>query len=61
MKVIPAIDVKDRKCVQLVGGKPGTEKVMIDDVMGVAKRWQSEGAELIHIIDLDSALETGNN
>ena len=61
MKVIPAIDVKGGKCVQLVGGKPGTEKVMIDDVMGVAKRWQSEGAELIHIIDLDSALGTGNN
>jgi phosphoribosylformimino-5-aminoimidazole carboxamide ribotide isomerase len=61
VKVIPAIDVKGGKCVQLVGGKPGTEKVMIDDVMGVAKRWQSEGAELLHIIDLDSALGTGNN
>ena len=61
MKVIPAIDVKGGKCVQLVGGKPGTEKVIIDDVMGVAKRWQSEGAEMLHIIDLDSALGTGNN
>lgn len=61
MKVIPAIDVKGGKCVQLVGGKPGTEKVMIDDVMGVAKRWQSEGAEMLHIIDLDSALGIGNN
>lgn len=61
MKVIPAIDVKGGKCVQLVGGKPGTEKIMIEDVMGVAKRWQNEGAELIHLIDLDSALETGNN
>lgn len=61
MKVIPAIDVKGGKCVQLVGGKPGTEKVIIDDVMGVAKRWQSEGAELLHIIDLDSALGTGDN
>jgi phosphoribosylformimino-5-aminoimidazole carboxamide ribotide isomerase len=61
VKVIPAIDVKGGKCVQLVGGKPGTEKVIIDDVMGVAKRWQSEGAEMLHIIDLDSALGTGNN
>ena len=61
MKVIPAIDVKGGKCVQLVGGKPGTEKVMIDDVMGVARRWQSEGAEMLHIIDLDSALGIGNN
>lgn len=61
MKIIPAIDVKGGKCVQLVGGKPGTEKVVIDDVMGVARRWQDEGAELIHMIDLDSALGTGNN
>jgi len=61
MKVLPAIDIKDGKCVQLVGGKPGTEKVSIEDVLGVARRWQDEGAEMIHIIDLDSALGTGNN
>ncbi|MCU0851690.1 MAG: 1-(5-phosphoribosyl)-5-[(5-phosphoribosylamino)methylideneamino]imidazole-4-carboxamide isomerase [Thermoplasmata archaeon] len=61
MKVIPAVDVKDGKCVQLVGGKPGTEKVSIDDVDGVARKWQAEGAEMVHIIDLDSALGTGNN
>lgn len=61
MKVIPAIDVKGGKCVQLVGGRPGTEKVVIDDVMGVARRWQDDGAEFIHMIDLDSALGTGNN
>jgi phosphoribosylformimino-5-aminoimidazole carboxamide ribotide isomerase len=61
MKIIPAVDVKDGRCVQLVGGKPGTEKVSIADVDGVARKWQAEGAELIHIIDLDSALGTGNN
>src|SRR5512137_3112628 len=61
MKILPAIDVKYGRCVQLVGGKPGTEKVKIEDVRGVARRWQSEGAEMIHIIDLDSALGTGNN
>jgi phosphoribosylformimino-5-aminoimidazole carboxamide ribotide isomerase len=61
MNVIPAIDVKSGKCVQLVGGKPGTEKVQIDDVMAVARRWENEGAELIHMIDVDSALGTGNN
>lgn len=61
MKVLPAIDIKDGKCVQLVGGKPGTEKVSIEDILGVARRWQAEGAEMIHIIDLDSALGTGNN
>ncbi len=61
MKVIPAIDVKGGNCVQLVGGKPGTEKVRIEDVMGVARRWEKDGAEMIHVIDLDSALGTGNN
>lgn len=61
MIVIPAIDIKGGKCVQLVGGKPGTEKVMIDDVMAVARKWEHEGAEIIHIIDLDAAFGTGNN
>jgi len=61
MNVIPAIDIKDGFCVQLVGGKPGTEKVKIENVLGVARRWQDEGAEMIHVIDLDSALGTGNN
>jgi len=61
MNVIPAIDIKDGKCVQLVGGKPGTEKVKIENVLGVARKWQDDGAEMIHVIDLDSALGTGNN
>lgn len=61
MKIVPAIDLKGGMCVQLVGGKPGTEKVRIEDVMGVARKWQADGAELIHVVDLDSALGTGNN
>jgi len=61
MKVIPAIDVKNGKCVQLVGGKPGTEKIQIEDVLGVARKWEADGAEMIHVIDLDSALGTGDN
>ena len=61
MRVIPAIDIRGGKCVQLVGGKPGTEQVEIDDVLGVAMRWQNDGAEIIHVIDLDSALGTGDN
>lgn len=61
MMVLPAVDIKDGKCVQLVGGKPGTEKVVMDDAVDVAMRWQSEGAEMIHVIDLDSALGSGSN
>jgi phosphoribosylformimino-5-aminoimidazole carboxamide ribotide isomerase len=61
MKVIPALDIRGGKCVQLVGGKPGTERVTIEDVLGVARRWQEQGAEMLHVVDLDSALETGEN
>ena len=61
MMVMPAIDIKGGKCVQLVGGRPGTEKVEIDDALGVALRWQKLGAEMLHVIDLDWALGTGNN
>ncbi|MCJ7607397.1 MAG: 1-(5-phosphoribosyl)-5-[(5-phosphoribosylamino)methylideneamino]imidazole-4-carboxamide isomerase [Thermoplasmata archaeon] len=61
MMVIPAVDIKGDKCVQLVGGRPGTEQFEIDDVVGIAKRWQNDGAEMVHIIDLDSALGTGDN
>jgi len=61
MKVLPALDIKDGYCVQLVGGKLGTEKVKIENVLGVARKWQDSGAEMIHVIDLDSALGTGNN
>jgi phosphoribosylformimino-5-aminoimidazole carboxamide ribotide isomerase len=61
MKVIPAIDVMGGKTVQLIGGKPGTERFSIEDVTGIARRWQDEGAEMIHIIDLDSAMGVGSN
>lgn len=61
MKILPAVDLKGGKVVQLVGGKPGTERVQLDDAVAVARNWQSEDAEMIHIIDLDSALGTGNN
>lgn len=61
MKVIPAVDIKGGKCVQLVGGKPGTEKIEIEDVLGVSRKWQEQGAEILHVVDLDSAMGTGNN
>lgn len=61
MKILPALDIRGGKCVQLVGGEPGTEAVEIDDVVGVARSWQSQGADMIHIIDLDSALGAGDN
>jgi phosphoribosylformimino-5-aminoimidazole carboxamide ribotide isomerase len=61
MNVIPALDIRSGKGVQLVGGMPGTERVEIEDVVGIARRWQNEGADIIHIVDLDSAMGIGDN
>ena len=57
--VIPAIDMKGGKCVQLVQGVPGTEMVSIDDAVEVAAGWVGQGAKTLHIIDLDGAF-SGN-
>ncbi len=55
-KIIPAIDLKDRKCVSLVQGIPGTERISLDDPLAIAERWVSEGASVLHLIDLDGAI-----
>jgi phosphoribosylformimino-5-aminoimidazole carboxamide ribotide isomerase len=56
-KIIPAIDLKNRKCVSLVQGIPGTERVSLDDPLAIAARWTNEGASVLHLIDLDGAIE----
>jgi len=61
MLVMPAVDIRNGKCVQLVQGKPGTEQVIIDNPEKVAKKWEDDGAEIIHVIDLDGALENKDN
>ncbi|WP_414470592.1 1-(5-phosphoribosyl)-5-[(5-phosphoribosylamino)methylideneamino]imidazole-4-carboxamide isomerase [Methanobacterium sp. ACI-7] len=55
MLIIPAVDIKDGKCVQLVQGEPGTEQVIIENPHEVAMDWEKRGAEMIHLIDLDGA------
>ena len=57
MLVIPAIDLRDGKCVRLLQGRPEDETVFSDDPVAMALRWQSEGAELLHLVDLDGAFE----
>jgi len=52
----PAVDLRGGKCVQLVGGVPGTEVVALDNPLAQAERWASEGADHLHIIDLDGAI-----
>ena len=61
MLIMPAVDIRNGKCVQLVQGKPGTEQVIINNPEKVAKRWEDDGAEIIHVIDLDGALESKDN
>lgn len=61
MMVIPAVDLMDGKCVQLVEGKPQLIQIAIDDPVGMALRWEETGAKRLHVIDLDSALGRGDN
>ncbi|HID47842.1 MAG TPA: 1-(5-phosphoribosyl)-5-[(5-phosphoribosylamino)methylideneamino]imidazole-4-carboxamide isomerase [Methanothermococcus okinawensis] len=56
MRIIPAVDIKDRRCVQLVQGDPGRKLVELEDPLKVAERWVEEGAEMIHVVDLDRAI-----
>lgn len=56
-EVIPAVDMRNGKCVQLVQGVPGSEMVSIDDPVAVALDWVSQGAKTLHLIDLDGAIE----
>jgi phosphoribosylformimino-5-aminoimidazole carboxamide ribotide isomerase len=54
-KIIPAIDLKNGKCVRLYQGDYNKETIYFDNPVDVAKKWQDQGAELIHIVDLDGA------
>ena len=55
MLIIPAVDIKNGKCVQLVQGIPGTEQIVIENPEIVAEEWENKGAELLHVINLDGA------
>jgi len=57
MQIIPAIDLKNGKCVRLLQGKKDRETIYSDDPVQMALRWQREGATYLHLIDLDGAFE----
>ena len=61
MIIVPAVDLKNGKCVQLVQGEPGTEQVIIDNPDEVAMQWIQKGAKRLHIVDLAGALGSGEN
>lgn len=61
MQIIPAVDLREGKCVRLTKGKPGTEEIYYNNPVDAARYWQEQGAQTIHIIDLDAALGLGDN
>jgi phosphoribosylformimino-5-aminoimidazole carboxamide ribotide isomerase len=63
MKIFPAIDLMEGKVVRLFQGDPKTAKRydFLGEPVAIAKMWEEEGADAIHIIDLDAAFNRGNN
>ncbi len=55
MKIIPAIDIQDRKCVRLTKGDLNSTVKYFDDPIQAAEHWYSYGIDRIHIVDLDGA------
>jgi len=61
MKIIPAIDLMDGQVVRLVKGDPKNKTVYSNNPLEIAKKWQSAGADMLHIVDLDATLGRGSN
>ena len=61
MNVIPAIDLMNGQVVRLYKGDPKQKTIYSDNPIEVAKKWESNGADMLHIVDLDATLGTGNN
>ena len=57
MKIIPAVDIKGGRCVRLTQGKEDQETVYSDDPRAMAEHWDEQGAQLIHVVDLDGAFQ----
>ena len=58
-EIIPAIDMKDGKCVRLEEGNASRVREYGDDPLAMALHWQEQGAELLHLVDLDGAFSGG--
>ena len=57
MKIIPAVDIKGSRCVRLTQGKEDQETIYSDDPKAMAEHWDEQGAQLIHVVDLDGAFQ----
>ena len=61
MIAIPAVDLRDGACVQLVGGSFAEEKVRLENPVDVARSWEHYGFRRLHVVDLDAATGRGSN
>jgi len=61
MILIPAVDLMRGRCVRLFQGDPSKPKQYYEDPEEAARFFQSQGAEMLHIVDLDAALGLGDN
>ena len=61
MKIIPAIDLMNGQVVRLYKGDPNQKTVYSSDPVNVAKQWESAGADILHLVDLDATLGIGSN
>ena len=61
MKIIPAIDLMDGKVVRLYKGDPKNNTIYSDNPIEIAKKWVSSGADILHVVDLDATLGSGEN
>jgi len=57
VKIIPAVDIKGGRCVRLTQGKEDQETVYSDNPQAMAEHWDEQGAQLIHVVDLDGAFQ----
>lgn len=61
MIAIPAVDLREGACVQLVGGSYDAERLRFGDPVGVARGWAQLGFQRLHLVDLDAATGRGTN
>jgi phosphoribosylformimino-5-aminoimidazole carboxamide ribotide isomerase len=61
MIAIPALDLRDNACVQLVGGSYEREEIRLDDPVNVAIAFREIGFQYLHLVDLDAATNRGSN
>ena len=56
MEVMPAVDLKDGRCVRLRQGRMDDETVFSSDPVAMARKWEEAGASRLHVVDLDGAV-----